>query len=238
MNDAIRNDLNRPRTCHDCGTIEGHLHERGCDMERCPFCGTQLISCGCANKHFYPAYDVSSDPIGRMPTEEESAHARGCRINGCFACAVLFASGATAGLPVRVYYDGLSAEQEDEWDAILAAKGRVPWIIYPNMCCRCGELWPALFMVPDEEWDRYVEPAMRGYMLCKACWTWIKARIDGATHATHEIIVEPHTIHHIILEQPIGNCDGSREYAWDSSNREDGRGEKLSERCPGCRACS
>lgn len=33
------------------------------------------------------------------------------------------------------------------------------------------------------------------------------------------------------------DCDGSRLYAHDS-NAEDGRGEKLAERCPGCRACS
>ena len=33
--------------CHDCGCSEGELHESGCDMERCPFCGGQLISCDC-----------------------------------------------------------------------------------------------------------------------------------------------------------------------------------------------
>ncbi len=34
-------------TCHDCVVEEGQLHELGCDMERCPFCGNQLITCGC-----------------------------------------------------------------------------------------------------------------------------------------------------------------------------------------------
>ena len=33
--------------CPDCGVGEGHLHELGCDMESCPFCGEQLISCDC-----------------------------------------------------------------------------------------------------------------------------------------------------------------------------------------------
>lgn len=35
--------------CHDCGIVNapGNIHHRGCDVERCPRCGTQLISCLC-----------------------------------------------------------------------------------------------------------------------------------------------------------------------------------------------
>lgn len=33
--------------CHDCGCVEGAIHTFGCDCERCPFCGGQLIMCGC-----------------------------------------------------------------------------------------------------------------------------------------------------------------------------------------------
>lgn len=35
--------------CHDCQilNIAGNYHHWGCDMERCPKCGLQLISCDC-----------------------------------------------------------------------------------------------------------------------------------------------------------------------------------------------
>ncbi len=35
--------------CHDCGIINRpeHIHHFGCDVERCPKCGGQLISCDC-----------------------------------------------------------------------------------------------------------------------------------------------------------------------------------------------
>lgn len=35
--------------CHDCGIENrvGNLHHFGCDVERCPKCKGQLISCNC-----------------------------------------------------------------------------------------------------------------------------------------------------------------------------------------------
>ena len=45
--DTTYYDVNK--RCHDCGieNKKGNVHHWGCDMERCPKCKGQLISCGC-----------------------------------------------------------------------------------------------------------------------------------------------------------------------------------------------
>lgn len=43
----MRSDLLEKKACHDCAAKPGALHSPGCDVERCPRCGRQIISCGC-----------------------------------------------------------------------------------------------------------------------------------------------------------------------------------------------
>jgi len=69
--------------CHDCNIQHGNYHHPGCDVERCPRCGGQLISCGCLDEEeeatycvkiaggkYYKIYDPETDLYFIYPTEK------------------------------------------------------------------------------------------------------------------------------------------------------------------------
>lgn len=43
----VRQAIGPEGRCGDCGVQAGGFHHLGCDIERCPRCSGQLISCGC-----------------------------------------------------------------------------------------------------------------------------------------------------------------------------------------------
>ena len=73
---------------------------------------------------------------------------------------------------------GLTRKLQMQWERLLNDKDRVPFILYPNMCAKCGKLWPEMFSVSDQEWDRHVERGQRDKMLCKRCYDQIKIWSD------------------------------------------------------------
>lgn len=56
-----------PRACPDCRATVGSVHKEGCDVERCPLCGGQRISCDCLEKKRTVALPWS----GYWPGEQE-----------------------------------------------------------------------------------------------------------------------------------------------------------------------
>lgn len=140
--------------CHDCGVIEGQIHKYGCDTELCPFCGNQLISCDCC--YIKLGFDLKPQVwIGKE-----------------------FVGHPTDGLPGDIYNYGLTDDLTKKWHIILEKKGRIPYIMYPNICGRCGKLWPDMFNVSDEEWEKYVPLRERRLLLCQVCYKQIKEWID------------------------------------------------------------
>jgi len=84
----------------------------------------------------------------------------------------------TNGLPQDVYDEGPTPEQRKRFEQMLHEKGRIPYIRWPNLCAYCGKLWPEMFHVSKEEWERYIEPAKRNAIVCRECYDRIKELID------------------------------------------------------------
>lgn len=137
LEDTVMSKESPVNTCFECGCREGQIHERGCEMEPCPFCDSdQLIACFCLYEQL---------GIEDLPEDDDG-------------------------------WDEMFAR----WDAVLDAKGRIPYIYYPLMCAYCGGLWPRFFMVEKKEWEKYIEPKMQGEILCWDCYAGIRQLIDGS----------------------------------------------------------
>lgn len=53
-----------PDRCGDCGVAHGGWHHPGCDLQRCPVCAGQMLSCGCRFDEDEPDELAKSEPWG------------------------------------------------------------------------------------------------------------------------------------------------------------------------------
>jgi len=91
--------------CHDYNAPPGSCHHLGCDVERCPQCGGQSISCDCTVADYW----ASRDKVrwtGEWPGKRE------CRHHG------FFCHDLVNGRPVETTHDVLIARK---------AGGKVKW---------------------------------------------------------------------------------------------------------------
>lgn len=50
---------------------------------------------------------------------------------------------------------------------------RYPFIHYPRVCLRCGQINPDIFTVPDDTWKEYVETGVQQGHLCLICFLYV-----------------------------------------------------------------
>jgi len=138
--------------CHDCCAAPGEYHMPGCDVERCPFCGGQLLSCDCCYKKLGPEFGweykpemvLTSSALGDAPADYTEKRPLG---NGRW-----MVSHPTNGVPLEVYEGGLTDEMAGRWEEMLEEQGRIAWT---------GE-WPGLRECRDNGlWCRWVDGARK-----------------------------------------------------------------------------
>ena len=65
---------------------------------------------------------------------------------------------------------------------------RVPFISFPNICERCGEVDPEFFM--DKLWKEVLPRIYWGKILCLDCWRYIKRLLGYDGPDTEEMLTE------------------------------------------------
>lgn len=115
--------------CGDCNVARGGYHHLGCDMQRCPVCRGQLLSCGC---HF-----DEDEPFSEDDLFDDECDCDGCRDDRDDECGCDWSSEASDGgvgrslssefsaVASRVVFNALmrgivGAGSDEEFDEVMA----------------------------------------------------------------------------------------------------------------------
>ena len=139
------------------GTAEIPLIRRG----DCLFVGPPLFQCPGALPGGYVWNPDARDQCPDCATWEGGLHLLGCDLERCGLCGSQY----------------MSCDCERASDT-----PRVPYIAWNNICARCGEWGPGLFLVPNEEWQQYIECGRRREVLCRRCYEVICHWIETGPH--------------------------------------------------------
>lgn len=118
---------------------------------------------------------------------EGELHKDGCAVEECPVC---------GGQAIECYCP-ITHEDDGTWSILSFGANprrpitRIPFLWFPRVCMRCGKVNPRLFHVPDEEWQKYVPPSVRGQNLCLKCYNEIRGIQDAKGTACGAVDREP-----------------------------------------------
>lgn len=176
--------------CPHCWAEEGQLHRWGCEHDICPFCGTFGMACDCHVDMVEVAMRSAETVRPACMTAEHEK--RWLELVGdlylqrldlldspfteddfCFECPPEWCHTEAQ---YKAYWKLQEKFMKTEdllfrrWKMLCTEQGRLPQLQIPNICACCGTLWPEVFRMPDDEWQKYVVPQFQEEMLCLDCY--------------------------------------------------------------------
>ena len=112
---------------------------------------------------------------------EGQIHELGCDNESCPFCGGQLLGCDCFDAELKAKYGEMDDNEYDEkWVEYLDLKGRTPYIEYPVICAKCGQINPEFFSVPDEEWKKNIEQRMQNTVICLECFEHIKTLVKNA----------------------------------------------------------
>jgi hypothetical protein len=117
--------------------------------------------------------------------QEGNIHKLNCDMEDCPFCGQQFI-GCGCKYKLTEEKDDICDEvREKKWTKILKKTHRIPYVVIPNICRLCGELWPDTFRIEDNEWQKYIIPNLQKEILCRSCYNkMVKLFPKGWENAT------------------------------------------------------